>query len=76
MTKTPFALFLENDGPYSRKLFGPPADKEGYKEREGQDRRKRQERIVYKRDTHQEDLNEVRWSILKILLSEINMLFF
>ena len=60
VTKTPFALFLENDGPYSRKLFGPPADKEGYKEREGQDRRKRQERIVYKRDTTQEDLNKVK----------------
>ena len=60
MTKTPFALFLENDGPYSRKLFGPHADKESYKEREGQDRRKRQERIVYKRDTTQEDLNKVK----------------
>ena len=25
VTKTPFALFLEDDGPYSRKLYGPPA---------------------------------------------------
>ena len=27
-TKTPFALFLEDDGPYSRKLFGPLAHRD------------------------------------------------
>ena len=28
VTKTPFALFLEDDGPYSRKLFGPLAHRD------------------------------------------------
>jgi hypothetical protein len=41
MTKTPFALFLENDGPYSRKLFGPLDHRESYIEREERDRRKK-----------------------------------
>jgi hypothetical protein len=28
LTKTPFALFLQDDGPYSRKLFGPLATRD------------------------------------------------
>ena len=27
MTKTPFEIFLEDDGPYSRKLYGPVTPK-------------------------------------------------
>ena len=59
VTKTPYALFLENDGPYSRKLFGPLAHRESYKQREGHDRRKKHGRIVYKKDNHQEECNKV-----------------
>jgi hypothetical protein len=59
VTKTPFALFLEDDGPYSRKLFGPLTHRESYKERQGQDRGRRQERIVYRRETGQEDHTKV-----------------
>ena len=59
VTKTPYDLFLENDGPYSRKLFGPLDHTESYKQREGQNRRKKQERIVYKKDNHQEQRNKV-----------------
>jgi hypothetical protein len=59
LTKTQFALFLENDGPYSRKLFGPLSHRESFMEREGQDRKKKQERSVYKRDNYREELNKV-----------------
>ena len=51
VTKTPFALFLEDDGPYSRKLYGPLTDRERNEERQGQGRERRQERIVYRSDS-------------------------
>ena len=43
MTKTPLALFLEDDGPYSRKLFGPLAQSV----KEGKARGRQKEREIY-----------------------------
>ena len=43
LTKTPYALFLEDDGPYSRKLFGPLAERKG----EAETRGRKMNKILY-----------------------------
>ena len=55
MTKTPFALFLEDDRPYSRKLYGPLTDRERNEESQGQGG----ERIVHRKETGQGEENNV-----------------
>ena len=50
--KTPFEMFLEDDGPYSRKLYGPvtpktPRNSRGVKNRDKDGAQVRKEKIVY-----------------------------
>ena len=50
--KTPFEMFLEDDGPYSRKLYGPvtpktPRNSRGVKNRDKDGAQIRKEKIVY-----------------------------
>ena len=54
LNKTPFALFLEDDGPYSRKLFGPLANRE----EEGEARGRQKEREIYSDKCAQDNVKD------------------